>query len=61
MGGDCSPAGALTARAMELWQHLAGTAARFAPPINVAVSPRSYLCPPGWAGIVVIGGDQAGP
>ena len=55
MGGDRSPAGALTARAMELWEHLAGTAARFAPPISVAVSPRSYLCPPGWAGIVVIG------
>jgi hypothetical protein len=45
---------------MELWKHLAGTAAEFAPAISVAVSPRSYLCPPGWAGIVVIG-DAALP
>jgi len=55
VGGDRSAAGALTARATELWEYLAGTAAPFAPPISVAVSPRSYLCPPGWAGIVVIG------
>lgn len=52
---DRAPVDALTARAMELWKHLAGTAAEFAPAISVAVSPRSYLCPPGWAGIVVIG------
>lgn len=53
----------LTARARELWVHLAGgasgtataAAARFAPAISVAVSPRSYLGPPGWAGIVVLG------
>ncbi len=45
----------LITRARELWEYLAGTAARFAPAISVAVSPRSYLCPPGWAGIVVIG------
>jgi RimJ/RimL family protein N-acetyltransferase len=45
----------LTARARELWEHLAGTAAEFTPAISVAVSPRSYLCPPGWAGLVVIG------
>jgi len=24
--------------------------------MSVAVAPRSYLCPPGWAGIVVLGG-----
>jgi RimJ/RimL family protein N-acetyltransferase len=41
--------------AMELWEHLAGTVARFTPAVSVAVSPRSYLCPPGWVGIVVIG------
>src|ERR1700722_130919 len=52
---DRAPVGTLTARAMELWENLAGTAAEFAPAISVAVSPRSYLCPPGWAGIVVIG------
>jgi RimJ/RimL family protein N-acetyltransferase len=46
---------ALTARARELWECLAGTTAGFAPAISVAVSPRSYLCPPGWAGIVVMG------
>ena len=47
---------ALTARARELWECLAGTGAGFAPAISVAVSPQSYLCPPGWAGIVVMGG-----
>ena len=46
---------ALAAAARELWEYLAGTAAGFAPAISVAVAPRSSLCPPGWAGIVVIG------
>ena len=55
MDPDCASAAALTARARELWEYLAGTAAGFAPAISVAVSPRSRLCPPGWAGIVVIG------
>ena len=45
----------LIPRARELWEYVAGTAVRFAPAISVAVSPRSYICPPGWAGIVVIG------
>ncbi len=45
----------LIPRARELWEYLAGAAAGFAPAVSVAVSPRSYLCPPGWAGIVVIG------
>jgi RimJ/RimL family protein N-acetyltransferase len=45
---------ALTTRARELWECLAG--ARFTPAMSIAVSPRSYLCPPGWAGIVVLGG-----
>ena len=56
MGTDRTPAAALTARARELWEHLAGAAARFTPALSVTVSPRSYLCPPGWAGIVVLGG-----
>ena len=43
------------ATARELWQYLAGTASGFAPAISVAVAPRSSVCPPGWAGIVVIG------
>jgi RimJ/RimL family protein N-acetyltransferase len=46
---------ALIARARGLWEYLARTAAGFDPAISVAVSPRSCLCPPGWAGIVVIG------
>lgn len=46
---------ALTARARELWQALADEAAGFSPAASVAVSPGSRLCPPGWAGIVVIG------
>jgi hypothetical protein len=52
------PSPALIARTRELWESLAGTAARFTPAISVAVSPRSYLCPPGWTGVVVI--DDAG-
>ena len=47
---------ALTGRARELWECLAEAAAGFTPAVRVAVSPRSYLCPPGWAGIVVLGG-----
>jgi RimJ/RimL family protein N-acetyltransferase len=45
---------ALTARARELWEHLAGSGG-FALPISVAVAPGSRLCPPVWVGIVVIG------
>jgi GNAT acetyltransferase len=61
VGTDRTPA-ALTARARELWEFLAiggtgtGTAARFAPALRVAVSPRASVCPPGWVGIVVLGG-----
>jgi GNAT superfamily N-acetyltransferase len=50
------PATTLTARAMAMWASLAGTPVEFTPAISVAVSPRSRLCPPGWAGIVVIDG-----
>ena len=55
VGTDHTPAAALTARARELWECLAGAAAGFTPTMSVAVVPRSYLCPPGWAGIVVLG------
>lgn len=55
VGSGRAPVAALTARARELWEHLAGTAAGFAPVLSVAVSPRSRLCPPGWVGVVVIG------
>ena len=47
--------GSLIARVRGLWEHLAGTGARFGPAISVAVAGRSHVCPPGWAGIVVIG------
>jgi len=56
VGTDRTPAAALTARARQLWECLAGAAAGFTPAISVAVAPRSNLCPPGWAGIVVLGG-----
>jgi hypothetical protein len=46
---------ALIAAARELWEYLAGTAAGFAPAVSVTVAPQSSVCPPGWAGIVVIG------
>lgn len=60
MGTDRTQA-ALTARARDLWEFLAvagaGAAgeARFAPAVRVVVSPGSALCPPGWAGVVVLG------
>jgi RimJ/RimL family protein N-acetyltransferase len=64
---DRTPAAALTVRAKELWEFLgaggaagagADGAAGFAPAVRVAVSPGSLICPPGWAGIVVLG-DEA--
>ena len=55
MSIDCGPVDGLTGRARQLWEFLAGAAASFTPAINAAVSPGSYLCPPGWAGIVVLG------
>jgi hypothetical protein len=45
----------LASRARELWEYLGGGVAGFTPVLRAAVSPRSDLCPPGWAGIVVIG------
>ncbi|MGH3292449.1 MAG: GNAT family N-acetyltransferase [Trebonia sp.] len=55
MSPDGTPLAALTARVRDLWEHLAGVSPGFDPTPAVAVSPRSYLCPPGWVGIVVIG------
>jgi RimJ/RimL family protein N-acetyltransferase len=57
MSIDRTPVTALTARARELWECLAGAASGFAPAVSAAVSPRSRLCPPGWAGIVVLGDE----
>jgi hypothetical protein len=54
VSGDRGPADALTARARDLWESLAGAAAGFASDVSAAVSPGSYLCPPGWVGIVVL-------
>lgn len=48
---------ALTARAKDLWEHLAGTTAGFAAAVTVTPSQHSRLCPPGWVGIVVINGE----
>jgi RimJ/RimL family protein N-acetyltransferase len=47
----------LTVRARVVWERLAAVPVAFAPEISVAVSPRSLLCPPGWAGLVVISGE----
>ena len=55
MSIDRGPVDALTGRARELWEFLAGASAGFTPAMSAAVSPGSYLCPPGWAGIVVLG------
>ena len=44
----------LTASIRALWEGLAGAPAEFAAAVKVTISPRSYLCPPGWTGIVVI-------
>ncbi|HEY2308039.1 MAG TPA: GNAT family N-acetyltransferase [Streptosporangiaceae bacterium] len=45
----------LTARSRALWESLAGAPVSFGPALRVVVSPQSRLCPPGWAGLVVIG------
>jgi len=51
MAGD-----ALLEHAQRLWATLAATPVTFSTSaIEVAVSPRSLLCPPGWVGIVVVG------
>jgi hypothetical protein len=48
------PLDELTARARAVWESLARVPVTFAPAVRVAVSPGSSLCPPGWAGLVVI-------
>jgi hypothetical protein len=50
------PLAELTARARAVWESLARVPVAFAPVVRVAVSPGSSLCPPGWAGLVVIAG-----
>jgi len=48
--------GSLVARARQVWTELAGVPVAF-PPAGIAVvtSRTSLLCPPGWAGVVVLG------
>lgn len=49
--------GPLLERAQRLWVELAGAPVVFSGPgINVVASPLSLLCPPGWVGIVALGG-----
>ncbi|MFG3041057.1 GNAT family N-acetyltransferase [Streptomyces sp. NPDC048330] len=49
----------LLARAQGVWVELAGAPAAFGPAggARVVVSPASGLCPPGWTGLVVLGGS----
>jgi GNAT superfamily N-acetyltransferase len=50
------PVSSLAGRVQQRWAQLAGSSAEFTPAISPMVSPRSRICPPGWAGIVVIDG-----
>ncbi len=50
------PVSPLAGRVQQRWAQLAGNSAEFTPAISPVVSPRSRICPPGWAGIVVIDG-----
>lgn len=48
----------LLVRARGLWRELAGVPVDFTPSggVNVVVAPGSRMCPPGWTGIVGLGG-----
>ncbi|MBR7834740.1 GNAT family N-acetyltransferase [Actinospica durhamensis] len=50
---------ALVPRARELWEGLAAARVTFGPAgtVNVGVSPASSMCPPGWVGLVILGGS----
>ncbi|MGI5241443.1 GNAT family N-acetyltransferase [Dactylosporangium sp. CA-139066] len=57
---DCDDANVTTdpllERARQLWADLAGAPVTFMETaITVATSPQSWLCPPGWVGIVALG------
>ena len=49
----------LLARARGLWEELASAPVSFAPlgGVSVVVSPQSLMCPPGWVGVVLLGGS----
>ncbi|MER7540871.1 GNAT family N-acetyltransferase [Streptomyces sp. NPDC097704] len=53
------PTHQLLLEARALWEELARTPRSFPPPggVNVIVSPESDLCPPGWIGVVALGGS----
>jgi GNAT acetyltransferase len=51
------PLAELTARVRTVWEGLAGAPGGFGPVVRVAVSSGSLLSLPGWAGLVVIGGE----
>lgn len=52
------PRSALLDRVQDLWISTAGVPAGFpADGVRVVVAPESRLCPPGWVGIVVVGGS----
>lgn len=53
------PMDSLIVRARGLWEDIARVPVSFTPPggVNVVVSPRSGLCPAGWAGLVALGGS----
>ena len=46
-----------SARARQVWTGLAGVPVSFpSSGVEVVVAPRSWLCPAGWSGVVVLGG-----
>ncbi|MFB7448240.1 GNAT family N-acetyltransferase [Streptomyces sp. NPDC056194] len=53
------PTRPLLLAARELWEQLAHVPGSFPPPggVTVIVSPDSDLCPPGWIGVVALGGS----
>ncbi|MFB9661773.1 GNAT family N-acetyltransferase [Glycomyces mayteni] len=52
------PADPLTARARTLWQTIAAAPVTFPDSgVRVVASPGSRMCPPGWVGIVALGGS----
>ncbi|MGW4701896.1 GNAT family N-acetyltransferase [Streptomyces sp. NPDC004285] len=53
------PTHPLLLEARRLWEELAGAPRSFPPAggVTVTVSPESALCPPGWVGVVALGGS----
>lgn len=53
------PIDPVLAHARSLWEELARVPVSFDPAgkLAVVVSPRSWMCPPGWVGVVLLGGS----